>query len=189
MPSLLESLVGHTIPGITEGVHLALPYLTQLSLQGSPLSGETIKAVSLGGIAEKLQSLSANEIIRQVRSLGFGVNRQSALRVIKALKGQIQSHEYIQSVASNAAPRAARVPLAGSRQTFKYHVRMSVTGRDSITGETTQQYVTVTSTRLITKAQAQAEAALIVLQGEGYDMADLQSVDVITYTRQNPAFQ
>lgn len=184
--SFFESIITGSVPGLTAGVRTALPYITSLSLQGSALGGAALRAVSLGGIAPKLPLLSANEIIRRVRASGFTVQRSAALQVIKALKGQIAGHEYIQALANYLRPLKPLVPFAGQHQTYPYHVRVLITGRDNFTNEIRQQYVTVTSTRLISKNQAIEKAYGVALGGEGYNMVDLIGMEIVTYTQINP---
>jgi len=187
MATILESVVESIIPGMTEGVRTALPYLTAMTLQGTSLSGSTLSAIAQGGIAPAGPRLSANEIIRRLRSNGFSVRTQIAKRTIATIRRAVTSQEYVTSLPGHVKPLASKIAPSWFRQEFKYYVRVGVTGLDRNTGELRTQWVTVTSPRLLSINDAKGQAALIVTGTETYDMVDITGIDIASYTKMNPA--
>lgn len=168
---------------------MALPMLHALSFQGSSLAGEAIRSKGLGAISQELPRLSANEIIRQVRTAGFHLNRKNALAVIAGFRRQIAGHEYTQGVSAGYLPRASLLPLATTRQSSKYYITVSVTGSLQVTGQPFTQFVTVGSNRLLTKGQATSIAESMVMGNPSYQFGGITESQVMTYTVINPAAQ
>ena len=131
MPSSLF-LEGRLVPGVTSGLSNAVPYIEHWA--------------SLG--------LGSNEIIRRSQSLGFKMQRQAALRVIKQIKNITQARGYIARVGNDRPLDPGRIPfsLTPIRRNYSYKVR--ITGEHTMSGERMTRYVTVTSDELLTKAGA-----------------------------------
>lgn len=186
MASVIADILEATLPGVTRGVGLALPYLHSLTLQGTPLGGELIRHKGFIGPPPSLPRLSANEVIRQLRDLGFHVRRQNALKAISAIRQQADSMSYIQALPNGMRPIMGSVPFNVQRQRLKYQVTVALTGHDATTGELRQQFIRINSPSLITKNKAMADAAELVLGRAKYEFGDIVDASVTLYTRQNP---
>lgn len=185
MASVLELIARAVVPDITAGVAEALPTISGLAALGTRFSGPALAASALGGVPKPQPVLSANEIIRQVRSMGFKVRRQAALRTIKLIRTQQAAMESIAKLTPGQRPLMRNVPLAHTRQRLKYAVKVQVTGHNRLTGENQVQIITINSPRLISPSQAYAAAADAITTGEEYQMVELQGFSIIGYTRQN----
>ena len=182
MPTILYSL-GEAIGGVTAGIAEALPMITSLAQVGTPLDALSLSAKALGGISQARSILSANEIIRQVRGAGFSVRRGAALSVIKQLRAQINVQSYIAGLGPNQLPLAGQLHYSATRQLSKYQYHVLVTAHDRFTGEPTTQWITVSSNRLIPKAQAEFYAAAAINIGENYDVTDAVDATVHNITK------
>jgi hypothetical protein len=186
MAGLISSIIEATIPELTTGIGIALPYLKSLTLQGTPLSGIAREAWSTGAVGEQLPRLSANEIIRRTRSLGFGVNRKKALKAIKAMKAQVDAFIYISKLSKGRRPLASKVPLTDQRQRLKYQYTVQLVGTSLKTGEPYTQYIRINQPRLISKNQAIDLAIPYAELGTSGDEMTVDKADVPIITRQNP---
>jgi len=186
MATVIGAVLEATLPEVTRGVGVALPALRALTLQGTPLAGAALQASALGGVAESLPRLSANEIMRQLRVMGLPVRRQSALQAIKALRSQVDAYSNILNLTPGRIPLQSMIPYAGSRQRLKYQYTVQITGTDAMTGELRTQFIRINNPSLITKNQAMALAADTVLGNEQYQMSEITDAAVTLVTRQNP---
>lgn len=186
MAITLEAIARAVVPEITGGVGAALPAIAGLAAQGTPFAGTRIAARTLGGVAPTMPKLSANEIIRQVRSMGFRVRRQNALKVISGIREQQDAMTYIAGLSPNQRPRMARVPLATDRQRLKYQVKIAVTGRNRFTGEEQTQMITLNSPRLISRNEAYAAAGDAATTEQAYAFEAITGFEMISYTINNP---
>lgn len=186
MASVISDILEATLPGVTRGVGLALPYLHSLTLQGTPLGGGILKHKALIGPPPSLPRLSANEVIRQLRTLGFHVRRQNALKAISAIRQQAESMSYVNALPNGRRPLMNGIPFSSHNIRLKYQVTVSLTGHDATTGELRQQFIRINSPSLITKNQAMADAAELVLGRAKYEFGDVVDASVTLYVRQNP---
>jgi len=186
MAGLISSIIEATAPELTAGIGIALPYLKSLTLQGTPLSGIAREAWSTGVIGEQLPKLSANEVIRRTRALGFGVNRQTALKVIKAFRQQADAFISITKLTPGQRPLASQVPLTDQRQRLKYQYTVQLSGTALESGEPYTQYIRINSPRLISKNQAIDLAIPYAELGTSGDAMSVDKTDVVIITRQNP---
>jgi len=186
MAGLISSIIEATLPELTAGVGIALPYIKSLTLQGTPLSGIARKEWSTGIAAKQLPRLSSNEIIRRARSLGFQVQRDNALKAIRAMKGQIDAFAYISSLSKGRRPLASKIPLTDQRQRLKYQYTVQLSGTSISTGEPYTQYIRINSPRLISKNQAIDLAIPYAELGTSGDEMTIDKADVPVITRQNP---
>jgi len=186
MASTLERLVGAVNPELTAGIGIALPAMTSLSVQGTLLYPIIERAAGRIPTTASLPKLSANEIIRRVRQMGFGVKRQPALKAIKAMKTQAASYDYISTLTPGAKPLMSMVPFASDKQPLKYQYTVLLTGTDRDTGEQNYQYIRINSPRLLSKNQATAMATDAILEKQKYQITDVTEGTVLLITRENP---
>lgn len=188
-PNPFTAGIGRLIPGITKGVRTALPYVQKLALQGTGLSDPAINARLLGGILPTMPRLSANEIIRQVRAAGFGVNRQRALDAIRLLRGNTEFTDSFNSASGRYRPRMADVPLSAHAQRSKYYIKVTVSQVNDETGDTSLRHLTLRSDRLLTPDDITASIAGVMGSGEAYTDVSYEDHVVTSYTIRNPELQ
>lgn len=154
-------VAGRIIEGVTEGLRVALPFLTQLSEQ----------------------SLSANEILRQATAAGFEIRRAAGLNVIRQLRSIVTGQEYIKAVRNAFLPDPLRLPFAVTDIRRNYSFRVRLDGTDKDTGERTTFFVQVTSDNIMTKDQAYAQALGFLAQNaENYNF-ELDQATVVQAVR------
>jgi len=189
MANTLIGVLEATIPELTAGAGIALPALRSLALQGTPIAGRALGQISVSGAIGELPKLSANEIIRQVRSMGFGVRRKVALQTIKSIREQAESFVYVQTLKGGERPLASRIPLTDTKQRKKYQYLVRIEGTSALTGELTNQYIRINSSHLITTNAAEAMALSAFWTGDYGLLPEVTGHETELITRQNPLKQ
>lgn len=187
MPSTLLFAFGLPVEGVTAGLADALPYITHLVSIGTTLSPAHIAARAGGQVAQKLAPLSANEILRRVTDLGFKFRRQAGLRVVSQLKAQTAAAQYIQNLAPSRRPLQSKLPLTTYRYDTKYAYFVNVHGTNEVTGEETNQMVTLKTSRLLSPNEARNQAMAIV-EDEEFDYNILVDDAQVVQAVRSPLF-
>lgn len=169
---------GSVIRGVTKGLTSAMSAITALATIGTGLETETLLSEFVGSVPRVGNTLSANAIIREVRGMGFHVQRSAALDVIRQVKAQIANRSYVKGLTHRQLPKMTELAYSPFRITSKYQYMVSIIGTDPITGELSQRWITVASDKLITKAAAEELAISSIIGEERYNMEDIRSASV-----------
>lgn len=169
---------GAKIEGVTKGLTTAMSAITALSTIGTSLSTESLLGEVAHLIPNPVAPLSANNIIRAVRSMGFPVQRQAALKVIRQVKAITANRDYVNKLGPNTLPTAKNLAYSPYRITSKYQYIVSVTGTNPITGELSQQWITVSADKRLTKIEAEYLATAALLTGENYGISEVEDAHV-----------
>lgn len=169
---------GAKIEGVTKGLTTAMSAITALSTIGTSLASESILGEAASLLPSLTNPLSANQIIRTVRQMGFKVQRSAALNVIRQVKAITNNRNYVHNLGPNTLPTAKNLAQSPYRITSKYQYIVSITGTNPITGELSQQWITVSADKRISKIEAEYLATSALLTGETYAITEIEEAHV-----------
>ena len=114
-------------------------------------AGRAAMGAALSYIHSGVQSgMSANQIGQILSDAGLGVRRQNLLGVVRALRTTYGYPSYVPGSAAAEYPDASVFRFAFGQYKRKYNVIVTVQLRDPLTGETTEQSITLSGDRLLT---------------------------------------
>jgi hypothetical protein len=106
--------------------------------------------------------LTGLEIQSALSEAGMGVRRSDLLSLIRGLKDVELSRPYIASVRDDLRINPERLAPSLTRTLRNYSFNVALTGKDAETGETRIENVTISTSRLMTKAELK-ELALAMI--------------------------
>lgn len=123
------------------------------------------------------RGLSSSEITKVLQDQGIGIRRQTLLDIIRDERGAVTAGARLRNLGSRRMPNPERLPKALTRLRRAYSFVVEVRGINSETGETMTRPVTVSTSRLMSRADIEAQAMeYVVTDSERYGMDALTAV-------------
>lgn len=133
---------------------MALPYLATLNIAARTAYPLIQKGVRAG--------LSANRIGSALADAGMGIRRSTLLSIVKRERTLLDHSRNLRFLPFDRAPDPERLPEALTRLRRKYSYQIGVRGYIGDTGEPIQRFVTIASSTIITRRQAESAAMQMV---------------------------
>jgi len=129
------------------------------------------------------RGLSANAALRLARQTGIGVRRHNFLSIYRELRGQSEAAYHIRSVRKTHLPNVDRLPhaITNIRREYSFNVRLNL--RDGQTGEIMHRNITVSTDRLMTVGDIEAEAEAAYRTNSTYDKNEIIDIAVVEAKR------
>jgi len=130
--------------------------------------------------------LSGNAIDRVLKSQGLGIRRQTLLDLVKTERQLIAHSNNMKHLPFNRKPNPAKLPTAITRQRREYSYVVRVRGTIPGTAALREQHITISSSELLTRGEAENLAAEI---GAGeYDSGQMEVDSVQLQSIQKAGF-
>lgn len=129
------------------------------------------------------RGLSANAALSLARLTGIGVRRHDFLGIYRELRGQTEAAYHIRSVRKTHLPNVDRLPhaITNIRREYSFNVRLNV--RDGQTGDIMHRNITVTTDRLMTVGDIEAEAEAAYTSNPKYKKNEIIDISVVEAKR------
>lgn len=138
-----------------------------------------------GGVRQGLSSRSIDRLIRD--AFGVSIRRSTLLQLMNAEQGIEQSNPVLRNLRRAARPNPARLPPATTRLRRQYAFDVLVKGIQGNSGVKGEQWITISTDRLLDRATLEDMAARSVLENsESYDL-DITSATLEYGRKAGPA--
>ena len=129
------------------------------------------------------RGLSANAAMNLARLTGVGVRRTDFLSIYRELRGQSEAAYHIRSVRKTHLPNVDRLPhaITNIRREYSFNVRLNV--RDGQTGDIMRRNITVSTDRLMTVGDIEAEAEAAYRSNTAYNQNEIIDIVVVEAKR------
>lgn len=129
------------------------------------------------------RGLSANAALAAYRDLGVGIRRTDFLNVYRELRGVTEAAYHVRNIRKTYLPDPERLPhaITNIRRDYSFNVRLDV--RDAESGEIFPRNITVTSDRLMSVYDIEAEAESAYSDDPAYADNEIVSVTVVEAKR------
>lgn len=122
------------------------------------------------------EGASANAILRSLQEHGLGLRRTEFLAAVRVVQGrQLSVEKYLQGLGPNRRPDPSRAPRAIVGQARRWAWVVEVTGTFEATGEPITRYVTVSTSRTLTREDVAGEVGGLDLEDKygivNYDLS------------------
>lgn len=145
--------IGSLLSEVTPSARAAYPFIKSLATIGgvSPLTEAQHALLADHGIPNV--RLSANRILGILQQGGMGIRRTDLLKIVRAIRDQEPSKEYIQSLKNHVMPDPSRFAAFEGKMSTNYKYTVELKGVDARTGEPTTLYRVVSTNSVLTKNQ------------------------------------
>jgi len=126
-------------------------------------AGRAALPIIKSGVAK---GLSGNKIAGILKGQGFKIRRQSLLDIIRAERGIKTAGAALKFLGMNRFPNPLRLPPALTRIRRKYSFIVKVTTSLLATGETIEQNITISTSKLLTRGELQQRAENMITDNQ-----------------------
>lgn len=126
---------------------------------------------------------SAASILNSLRAGGLGIRTQTGYQLINYLRETlVPASSYIQTLGADKLPNVNKLATSVTNQLRNFAYVVKFTGKNTITGETTDNYITVSTNALLSKQQA-IDTATAYAEGSGQSgNFEVDTAEVATVT-------